>query len=173
MKIYLWVLASSLMAYPVTFATAQDAKPPNWTGTVRGEVIKIHDDGYIIEDSLGREVRLILGTDGVRDENIQVGDEIVARVVHKGKETSVKSLKKLLSTSIISSSPAGVPAGMIEGEVLKIDGESYLVKEAAGKEVHLKVDNRTWKDGNITVGDNIQINLDDFQSLHAASVNKR
>src|SRR5437867_6367057 len=173
MKIYLWIWILILIVYPVAFATAEDAKLPNWKGTVRGEVIKIQDGAYIIEDSLGREVRLILGTDGVRDENIQVGDEIVARVVHKGKETSVKSLKKLLSTSIISSSPAGVPAGMIEGEVLKIDGESYLVKEAAGKEVHLKVDNKTWKDGNITVGDNIQINLDDFQSLHAASVNKR
>ena len=173
MKIYLWVGTLVLIVCPVTFATAQDAKKANWTGTVRGEVIKIQDGAYIIEDSLGREVRLILGKDAVGDENIQVGDEIVARVVHKGKETSIKSLKKLLSTSIISSSPAGAPAGMIEGEVLKIDGESYLVKEADGKEVHLKVDNRTWKDGNITVGDRIQINLDDFQSVHAASVNKR
>jgi uncharacterized protein YdeI (BOF family) len=173
MKIYLWVLASSLMAYPVTFATAQDAKPSHWTGTVRGEVIKIHDDGYIIEDSLGREVRLILGTDGVRDEGIQVGDEIVARTVHRGKETYIKSVKKIASSasSPVDASPWGSP--VMEGEILKIDGESYLVKEAAGKEVLLKVDNRTWKDGNITVGDRIQINLDDFLSMHAASVNKR
>jgi len=173
MKIYLWVWVLILIVCPVTFATAEDAKLPNWKGTVRGEVIKIQDGAYIIEDSLGREVRLILGADGVRDENIQVGDEIVARTVHRGKETYIKSVKKVASSS---SSPVGISPGVspvMEGEVLKIDGESYLIKEAAGREVRFKVDNRTWKDGNITVGDNIQINLDDFQSVHAASVNKR
>jgi uncharacterized protein YdeI (BOF family) len=173
MKTYLWVPVVILIACPVTFATAEDAKQPHWKGTVRGEVIKIQDGAYVIEDSLGREVRLILSTDGVRDEDIQVGDEIVARTVHRGKETYIKSVKKIVSSGSSPVDASPWVSSVMEGEVLKIDGESYVVKEAAGREVRFKVDNRTWKDGNITVGDNIQVNLDDFQSVHAASVNKR
>jgi uncharacterized protein YdeI (BOF family) len=100
------------------------------------------------------------------DEPIQVGDEIVAHIVHKGKEKYIKSLKRL-----ISSSPTGISA-VVEGKVLKIDRETYLIQDTAGKEVRVRVDAKTWKDGNITVGDIILANIDNFQTVHAESLNK-
>jgi len=105
------------------------------------------------------------------DEPIQVGDEIVAHVVHQGKEKYIKSLKRLISSPIISSSPTGISA-VVEGEVLKIDRETYVIQDTAGKEVRLRVDAKTWKDGNITVGDNILANIDNFQTVHADSLSK-
>ena len=172
MKTHLTILVLILVACPAALTSAYDAKSQSWTGTVRGEVIKVEAETFIVQDTLGRQVRLSPSKDCMRDENIQVGDEIVARVVHKGKETSIKSMKKLLSSPIISSSPSGI-SPVVEGEVLKIEGESYLVKDIAGREVRLKVDDKTWKDSNITVGDSIQGNVDNFQSGHAGSVSKR
>ena len=60
----------------------------------------------------------------------------------------------------------------IEGVVLKIDGDSYLVKDLAGNEVKLRADKKTKKDGNLTVGDKILARLEG-PDVAAASITKR
>ena len=174
------ILVLILLAYPAALTAAHEAKPQSWTGTVRGEVMKIDGKIFIIQDSLDRKVILEAGPNSTVDENVQAGDEIVARIVHKkGMEKYIKSLKRL-----ISSSPTGISAVegeilkidrgayLIEGEILKIDREAYLVLDPAGKEVRLQVDAKTWKDGNITVGDNVLAKIDNFQPVHAESLTK-
>jgi hypothetical protein len=155
----------------VSMIYAHDANPKSWTGTVRGEVL-MNTDGkvFIVQDSLDRKVRLEVGPNCTVDEPIQVGDEIVAHVVHQGKQKYIKSLKRLISSPIISSSPARISA--VEGKVLKIDRKTYVIQDTAGKEVRLRVDGKTWKDGNITVGDSILANIDNFQTVHAESLTK-
>jgi len=159
-----------LWAYPGAQTAAHDANPKSWTGTVRGEVMRIDGKVFIVQDSLDRKVRLEVGPNSTVDEPIQVGDEIVAHVVHQGKEKYIKSLKRLISSPIISSLPTGISS--VEGEVLKIDRETYVIQDTAGKEVRLRVDGKTWKDGNITVGDSILANIDNFQTVHAESLTK-
>jgi hypothetical protein len=43
----------------------------------------------------------------------------------------------------------------IEGEVLRIEGSYYIVKDVSGKEVRLHVDNNTKLDGNISANDKV------------------
>ena len=59
-------------------------------------------------------------------------------------------------------------ARTVNGEVLKIDGENYVVKDAAGKEVKLHVNAQTKKEGDIKVGDKIEAQSDG--SGHAVSI---
>ena len=59
-------------------------------------------------------------------------------------------------------------AGTISGEVLKIDGENYVVKDATGKEVKLHVNAQTKKEGDIKVGDKVEAQSDG--SGHATSI---
>jgi len=172
----LTILVLILLAYPVAPIAAQDVNPKSWTGTVRGEVMKTDGKVFIVQDSLDRTVSLEVGPNCAVDEPIQVGDEIVAHVVHQGKQKHIKSLKRLISSSIISppitsSSLMGTSA-VVEGEVLKIDRETYVIQDTSGNEMRLQVDAKTWKDGNITVGDSILASIDNFQTVHAGSLNK-
>jgi hypothetical protein len=77
--------------------------------------------------------------------------------------------------SFAADAPAGAKAGKdaagaktVNGEVLKIDGENYVVKDSAGKEVKLHVNAQTKKDGDIKVGDKIEAQADG--SGHATSI---
>ena len=48
----------------------------------------------------------------------------------------------------------------IEGELLKIEGENYVVKDLQGKQVRLRVDKDTRKAKDIQVGDRIEAQAD-------------
>jgi hypothetical protein len=154
--------ASFLTVSVLAFA---DAGQKGWMGRVRGEVVKIDGDIYTVEDDLGRQLKLHVVPTAEKDVDVQIGDEIVARTTHRGKEVYIKSLKKISSSSSQSL--------LVEGRVVKIDGDSYLVKDISGREVRLHVDGRTSKDGNITIGDNVQAHIDGGTAAHAESLAKR
>ncbi len=158
------LLSASFLAVPV-LATADGASQKGWTGRVRGEVIKIDGDMYTVEDDLGRQLKLHVNPTAEKDLDVKIGDEILARTTHRGKEVYIKSLKKISS--------AASPSLVVEGRVMKIDGDSYLVKDISGREVRLHVDGRTSKDGNITIGDTVQALVDGGSAAHAETLGKR
>ena len=56
--------------------------------------------------------------------------------------------------SATPSHPAG--AQIVTGEVLKIEGETYVIRDAFGKEVRLRVDQNSKIEGSPKVGDRIE-----------------
>jgi hypothetical protein len=44
----------------------------------------------------------------------------------------------------------------VNGDLLKIDGEFYVVKDMSGKEIRLHVDKTTTLDGSINVGEKVE-----------------
>jgi len=58
----------------------------------------------------------------------------------------------------------------VKGELMKIEGEFYTVRDAEGKEVRVHVDKRTKMDGAFTVGDKVEVNR--TLQGHALSVRK-
>lgn len=56
----------------------------------------------------------------------------------------------------------------IKGDLLKIDGEFYVVKEMTGKEVRLHVDKTTTLDGSINVGEKVEAQA--TEKNHAVSI---
>jgi hypothetical protein len=57
---------------------------------------------------------------------------------------------------------------MIEGQVLRVEGDNYFVKGQDGKEVRLHTDQTTQKTGNIRQGDLIEAEVNDQN--HALSI---
>jgi hypothetical protein len=47
-------------------------------------------------------------------------------------------------------------AQAVKGEIAKVDGENYTIKDASGKEVRLHVDKTTKTQGALKVGDKIE-----------------
>lgn len=56
----------------------------------------------------------------------------------------------------------------VKGDLLKIDGEYYVVKDATGKEVRLHVDKTSQLDGTFKAGDKIEAQATD--TGHALSI---
>jgi NMD protein affecting ribosome stability and mRNA decay len=56
----------------------------------------------------------------------------------------------------------------IQGDVLRVEGTSYVVKGLDGKEVSLHADNTTVKTGNLKVGDRIEAKIN--EQHHALSI---
>jgi uncharacterized protein YdeI (BOF family) len=184
-------------------ASADDARPNSWIGSVRGEVLKIDRDLYLVEDVLGRQVSLQLNGKVEKDESVQVGDEVLVRIIHRGKEAYIKSLKKFSSLRLLSSQreeTSRVPltrsqlaettrlplapsqlteisslpvasSQLTEGQLITIQGDSYVLQDISGRRIRLHVDANTWKDGNITIGDTILADID--SPAHAGSLIKR
>jgi hypothetical protein len=44
---------------------------------------------------------------------------------------------------------------VLQGEVVRIDGDGYVIRESGGRDMRLRVDNTTRFDRNITVGDKV------------------
>ena len=63
---------------------------------------------------------------------------------------------------------AGDSTQTIKGDLLKIDGDFYVVKDLAGKEVRLHVDKTSQLDGAFKAGDKIEAEATD--KAHAASI---
>ncbi len=56
----------------------------------------------------------------------------------------------------------------LQGDLLKIDGEFYVVKDMAGKEIRLHVDKTTVMEGVIKTGDKVEAQA--TEKNHAASI---
>ena len=56
----------------------------------------------------------------------------------------------------------------IKGDLLKIDGEFYVVKDMAGKEIRLHVDNTSKLDGAFKAGDKVEAQA--TEKNHAVSI---
>ncbi len=55
--------------------------------------------------------------------------------------------------------PSTNGAGVLQGQLLKIDGDSYIVKDLSGKEVRLRVNKNTVLDTRIKVGDRVDAQI--------------
>ena len=76
---------------------------------------------------------------------------------------SISVLAMLVAFGMISVSYAADPMGKsgsaaqtIKGEILKVEGENYTIKEASGKEVRLHVDKTTKTQGSLKAGDKVE-----------------
>src|SRR5438094_3588042 len=129
------------------------------TQTIDGQVVRNEGDAYIIRESSGRQTRVYLDRNSVRDP-IAVGDPVVVLYdPATGYATSIKRLTGAVVPPVVAPVVVGVPTNpapqTIEGVVQRLEGSDYVIKDLSGKEVRLNVDRSTRLDGNITAGDRV------------------
>ena len=169
----LMTLAAILCLGNLTFA-AEKANPPQWMGglphVIEGEVVKIDRGTYTVRESGGRELRVHVDQNTQTDNSLKVGDRVMARIAHIPTDVYARSLQKSAEKgSVLAPLPP-----TIEGELLKREGNAYIVRDVSGKEVRLQVDKETKMDGNLTVGDRIVARIDNLTAPgYATSLTKR
>ena len=173
-----------------------DNLPAVGTQSLKGEVLQIEGrsfdayESYVVRESSGKEVRLPLSKDTKKDDMYMVGDRIEARLGPDGRAIEIKradDTSKGTSAapsaqagqdlprdqSSASSSMSGMPplarGDSLKGEVLKMEGEFFVVRDASGKEVSLRVDKDTKMVDAVQVGDKIEAEL---QGDRASSIRK-
>ena len=62
----------------------------------------------------------------------------------------------------------GTQAAVVKGDLLKIDGDFYVVKDPTGKEIRLHVDKTSKLDGAFKAGDKVEAQATDKD--HALSI---
>jgi hypothetical protein len=63
----------------------------------------------------------------------------------------------------------GTPRSVVTGELLKINGQYYVVKDQSGKDVHFQIDERTRMSTQPKVGDQIRVQVE--PQGYASSIN--
>jgi hypothetical protein len=74
----------------------------------------------------------------------------------------------MASLSFAADDMAAPGTQTVKGDLLKIDGEYYVVKDTAGKEVRLHVDKTSQLDGTFKAGDKIEAQA--TEKNHAGSI---
>jgi len=130
-----------------------------WRGglphTVEGQVLKIDGSIYTVRDSAGRELRIHIDQNTQSDSTIKVGDRVKARIGHVPSDVYARSFQKWSGKET-----EAVLSPTIEGELLKREGDTFLIRDLTGQELRLQVDKATKLDSNLTPGDKIVARVD-------------
>ena len=130
--------------------------------TIEGEVLRINSDSYVIRDLSGREVRLHVDKSTKLDGNLTPGDKVVARVVSPLTDRPyARTIYKLNSGEAV------------EGQVVAIDGNTYVVRDLNGVEHRVAADSATTGVGNIVIGDRVVVVRGNVPMAHAEAITKR
>jgi hypothetical protein len=112
----------------------------------RGKLLAVQGQRYVLEVAPGRKEDLTVDHSSKIENNVQLqeGDWVEVRM----PETRIaKTIKK------------ASPAYTLEGLLVKVDGDNYVVKEASGKEVSLRLGGDTkFQEGTFKIGDPIRAN---------------
>ena len=75
----------------LSFAASDTATPSSQT--VKGDLLKIDGDFYVVKDMSGKEVRLHVDKTSQLDGTFKAGDKIEAQATDKGHASSIKQAK--------------------------------------------------------------------------------
>ena len=132
---------SSAYATSVTRGTGRPAAPR--FQTVEGFFLQQDGNDYVIKENSGRDVRLHVDNTTRLDRDIRTGDRVMVVTSTMPSDASMYSMYKLGNPNVL------------QGEVVRIDGDAYVIRESDGRDMRLRVDNTTRFDRNITVADKV------------------
>jgi uncharacterized protein YdeI (BOF family) len=155
--------AASITRRPAEMTAAPTGALPR-PQTIEGEVIRTEADNYVIRDLAGREIRLHVDKTTKLDGNLTPGDRVVARVVSPPSNTPpyAKTIYKLNS------------AQAIEGQVVAIEGNNYIVRDINGVEQRVYADSATAGGDAVAIGDRVVVvRGSNAPMAHAEAITKR
>jgi len=139
----------------IGFATLSYASYAAGSKLVEGDVLKIEGEFYTVHDTAGHDVRLHVDTTThLEGGAFKAGDKVEAHVTDTGH---ARSIIHLTAGGKMATSGSKI----VEGDVLKIEGEYYTVHDVAGHDVRLHVNKTTHLEGAFKVSDKVEAYVTD------------
>ena len=88
---FMFAMVLSVGMTSLSFAAGDMAEPS--TQTVKGDLLKIDGEFYVVKDTAGKEVRLHVDKTSQLDGTFKAGDKIEAQATDKGHAASIKQAK--------------------------------------------------------------------------------
>jgi len=146
-----FVLAAVLLVGITAVSHAADEMAAPGPQSVKGDLLKIEGEFYTVHDTAGHDVRVHVDQTTKRDGDFKTGDKVEVQVTDKGHAFSLKHAN-VASAGLPASGPQAV-----KGDLLKIDGEFYVVHDLKGKEIRLHVDQTSKLEGGaFKTGDKVE-----------------
>ena len=154
--------ATSIRRAATSLAPLPLASAPPHPQTIEGVVQRLEGTDYVVKDLSGKEVRLNVDRSTRLDGNITAGDRIVAVT------NPTASQGAYVNNMYILGSP-----GVIQGEILRIEGNSYVIRDLTCRELRVETNASTVRNGNAMVGDRIIAYQGPSSGIHADSIIRR
>jgi len=127
-----------------------------------GEVVRIDDNWYVVRDFSGRNTRVHFDEMTKRDGTIVVGDKVV--VLTSAMPSDVRHATHVYRLA---------NSNIVQGEVVRIDGNCYAVRDVSGRDVCLYTNTGTiWHD-TIMIGDRVIAYNGPSSTIHVDYLAKR
>jgi uncharacterized protein YdeI (BOF family) len=127
---------------------------------VKGELVKMEGEFYTLRDAEGKEIRVHVDKSTQMEKTFQMGDIVEVQRTLPGHALSMKKASTpLASASSSASSGMGTGSGeriikdsqvtlsgarqAIRGEVIRVEGDQYFVKDGHGNEIRLPFNQNT------------------------------
>ena len=88
-----FILAVIIGVGMASYSYAADDMAAPSTQTVKGDLLQIVGDFYVVKDTAGKEVRLHVDKTSQLDGTFKAGDKIEAQATDKGHASSIKQAK--------------------------------------------------------------------------------
>jgi uncharacterized protein YxjI len=165
---------------------------------LQGEVLRVNgrsfesSESYLIRDVSGQERLVHLGPDTKIQGRLEIGDRITAQIRPDGRAISITALSAdtggaspgsmappsavldLQRQQDLQRSSAEFRSAVVEralrGDLLRMEGEYFIIRDQKGAEVRLQVDKDTKMEDAVQVGDKIEVDVS--AGNHAQSVRK-
>ena len=139
--------------------TGEDPKAES--ETLKGKLLKIERAFYVIESAPGKEVRVSAPLDPTVDDSgrLLIGEWIETQI---SSDLHVTSIKKSAARYTV------------EGDLIRTEGDVYVVADGTGNHVQLRVTKDTKLDGSYKIGDKIKAEFTpDGYATFIANISKR
>lgn len=88
-----FMFATILWVGMVSFSFAADDMTAPSTQTIKGDLLRIDGDFFVVKDTAGKEIRLHVDKASQLDGTIKAGDKIEAQATETGHASSVRLAK--------------------------------------------------------------------------------
>jgi len=139
---------------PASKNLSQMSQPSTQPEMIKGEILKVQDDVYTIQDPQGEQLRLRIEANALNGKSLKKGDMVQAKIMNGQESYNVISAKKAKQSSSSSQTKN------LTGTVQNVEDNTYTIKTEDGQNLELQIEQKVLQGASLKKGDKIQAEVE-------------